>query len=421
MHSNVNREPEGLAGSIPDPDSALPPDGTFFKVPLGVAPDGSLARAQSAQEGTEYRCPGCGSPVVLRRGPVRAAHFAHKASAFCSPETALHRGVKTLVATMLRRRLTRRRAALPKILVPCLGANWHRNLGLQGQCRGKVWFHLASLAYDQVVEEGTTSEGLRPDVLVLHQGRPVLGIEVLVSHAVDRAKAARATYPWVELEAWRFPSAPKAWRPCAASHPWAGRCQRCEKADEREAIEFSEPADAEECAFELAAACFEKHGHLWLGSARRRTGPTFRWRCPWCQRKNQRCLNRASIQGMARASSLGPPILPEVLIRLAGGPELSVCFGTWRQGQGRPMILPLADAPNPQLRVRADPSHPLRTVVIGTNRPFAFLCVNCGRDCLGLLPDHREPLSWSESLDWRGGAFRWAGQEPPPACPKACL
>ena len=85
------------------------------------------------------------------------------------------------------------------------------------------------------------------------------------------------------------------------------------------------------------------------------------------------------------------------------------------------MILPLADAPNPQLRVRADPSHPLRTVVIGTNRPFAFLCVNCGRDCLGLLPDHREPLSWSESLDWRGGAFRWAGQEPPPACPKACL
>jgi hypothetical protein len=298
---------------------------------------------------------------------------------------------------MLRKRLTHRRAALPKILVPCLGADWQQEQGFLGQCRGKAWFPLASLPYDQVVEEGTTSEGLRPDVLVLHQGKPVLGIEVRVFHAVDQAKAARTTYPWVELEAWRLLHAPKAWRPCAAGHPWAGKCQRCEKADELEAIEFSKHADAEECAFELAAIRFEKHCHIWLGSPRRRTGPAVRWRCPWCQRKNQRCLNRASIEGTARGTSLGPPILPEVLIRFAGGSELSVCFGAQRHANGRPTIVPLADAPNPRLRVRPDPSHPMRTVLLGTNRPFAFQCANCGRDCLGILPDHREPLPWSES------------------------
>ena len=63
-----------------DPHTASGAMAHGFRVPLGVAPDGALARAGEALAGTGYRCPGRSGPLVLRKGEVRAAHFAHHQS-----------------------------------------------------------------------------------------------------------------------------------------------------------------------------------------------------------------------------------------------------------------------------------------------------------------------------------------------------
>jgi len=263
-----------------------------FKVPVGVSPSGELVPARKAKGEVSYRCPGCGGPLLLRKGEIRSAHFAHKPEAHCAAETALHSGVKHWIAAILRKRLGDRRVAAPKLRVPCCGIGPPMPAGVRSPCRGQAWFPLQDLEFDQVELEATTPEGLRPDVLLLLQGTPALGIEVLVTHAVDAAKAAKASYPWVEVDAMQVVGAPRAWKPCQQSHPWTGLCRACQWAEEVSSVAFSEADDPMECVAELSAALFERHLNRWLASRANRTRPALVWRCPWCRKRNLRLLGR---------------------------------------------------------------------------------------------------------------------------------
>jgi hypothetical protein len=63
-----------------------------------VASSGTLrVDADVAERGVSYHCPGCHSPVMLRRGAVKVAHFAHKSLSNCgyaSGETTVHMTAK---------------------------------------------------------------------------------------------------------------------------------------------------------------------------------------------------------------------------------------------------------------------------------------------------------------------------------------
>ncbi len=74
------------------------------RVTIGLTPPDELRRLSNARLLT---CPGCGSPVILHAGSVRAHHFAHLPGAVCSapqtePETEEHRAGKLLLAQWLR-------------------------------------------------------------------------------------------------------------------------------------------------------------------------------------------------------------------------------------------------------------------------------------------------------------------------------
>ena len=74
------------------------------RVTIGLTPPDELRRLSNARLLT---CPGCGSPVILHAGSVRAHHFAHLPGAICSapqsePETEEHRAGKLLLAQWLR-------------------------------------------------------------------------------------------------------------------------------------------------------------------------------------------------------------------------------------------------------------------------------------------------------------------------------
>lgn len=77
------------------------------RVTIGLDAPEALRQLSDARALT---CPGCGAPVVLRAGSVRAHHFAHLPGAVCSlpqtePETEEHRAGKLLIARWLRERL----------------------------------------------------------------------------------------------------------------------------------------------------------------------------------------------------------------------------------------------------------------------------------------------------------------------------
>jgi hypothetical protein len=104
-----------------------------------------------------------------------------------------------------------------------------------------------------------------------------------------------------------------------------------------------------------------------------------------------------------RATSLGPPILPELILHLASGAQVSITFG-FPGNPKRPMaVVPLRPSSTPAIRASPDPKRPVRLALNRTNRPMAFLCRQCGRDCLGILPSPSAPLPGWESHDLQGG------------------
>jgi hypothetical protein len=259
--------------------------------------------------------------------------------------------------------------------------------------------HISGLSFDEVAVERETAEGLRPDVLLLHRGHPVLGIEVLVTHAVGAAKAARTTHPWLELDARQVLAAPSAWKPVGHDHPWTGSCPQCAWADRVCLFEGSEHLDPGVFVLAFSASTFEARIRQWLESGRRTTKPGVCWRCPWCRENQWRPLEREAVLGVHRATSLGPPILPEVILHLASGAQVSITFSFPRNPKCPRAIVPLRPSTIPALRASHDPKRPVRLALNGTNRPMAFLCRRCGRDCLGILPSPSAPLPGWESLD----------------------
>ena len=385
------------------PEAPLKPfegegESNAFKVPAGEAPDGRLVPAKRARTGVDYRCPGCATPLILRQGEVRSPHFAHKAHGFCSPETALHQGVKRWVARMLQRCLRGVRLGVPRVRVDCEGDRRGQELGLSVRCPGDAWLPLAEVAFDEVALERTTPDGLRPDVLLLHQGQPVLGIEVLVTHAVDAPKAERSSYPWLEMEAMQVLRSPTAWKPRQQNLPWTGVCRACTWANRLLETRPQACDDLGEYVAQLASAFFAEQIRTLVETGSRRVKPAVQWRCPWCRKQNKRLLQLAELADAGAGSSLVPPCDPEVLLATRTGATISITFGFPRD-PGRPRrIVPLNAFPGPALRVTPDPKYPHHLALNGTNRPLAFTCQRCWRDCLGNLPSPLTPVPWVEEV-----------------------
>ncbi len=157
-------------------------------VPVARSEDGTLVRPQDADEDGDYRCPGCGATVVLRRGAHRRPHFAHRHES-CAPDSALHRSAKARILEVIRE-WKAGEGPRPSISRPC------PRFG----CEGGVVQDLP----DDVTHAGSEvrlPSGLVGDVVLYRQDEPAVVIELLVKSRVTPEKAARFRLPWVELRA----------------------------------------------------------------------------------------------------------------------------------------------------------------------------------------------------------------------------
>lgn len=182
-----------------------------FRVPLGLDAEGSLVDPGRATRGEVYCCPGCSSRLVLRKGSKVRHHFAHKASADCSGESALHQTAKLLVADRVAN-------GSPTFILECDTCRRPFNVPFP---RDRAL--TATLEY-------RLPNGRVLDVALLHNQETQLGVEVFVSSAVDERKAGNLSIPWIELAAEEVVASPDAWR--ARQHGLQVRsCRVCRRAE----------------------------------------------------------------------------------------------------------------------------------------------------------------------------------------------
>jgi hypothetical protein len=142
---------------------------------FGEMPDGAIVHISEVASGLACgcRCPGCGAPLVARRGERLDHHFGHYGSAdgfgcTTGSETALHKFAKECLARRL------------ELVLP----GWQEAEGAGGKS-----YPGGALRIDEAVLEHRLG-GIVPDVIARRGGRDLL-VEFRVTHPCDAAKIAK--------------------------------------------------------------------------------------------------------------------------------------------------------------------------------------------------------------------------------------
>lgn len=207
-------------------------------VPVAQAADGRLVRPVDAERGVAYSCPGCGSPVRLRRGDRTRAHFAHRRDEACAPESVLHRAAKACLIQVITDWKTDA-GPRPAIARSCP----------EYGCTGGVTQDLPD-DVTHAEEEVRLAEGVIGDVVLFRGDAAAAVVEVLVSSRVGPDKGRRMPLPWIELDAEAVLDRPYWWVTVQDGlQPFA--CAACA---ERERGQTAELIDVRERAATAAAA-----------------------------------------------------------------------------------------------------------------------------------------------------------------------
>lgn len=140
---------------------------------FGLDQTGRMRGINEVEQGLACNCvcPGCGNPLVAKKGPIRMHHFAHRGvSCAIGTETALHRMAKQIVAD-------------------------ERRLIQPGQDTPTAFEHAA-------LPDEIHWPGRRPDVALWTKSM-TLHVEVTVTHRCEQEKLTeiiRAGIPTIELD-----------------------------------------------------------------------------------------------------------------------------------------------------------------------------------------------------------------------------
>lgn len=137
--------------------------------PVACDKNGFAIHIDDWERGQEVTCFGCGKDLVGRLphdGIKPTAHFAHKADAVCSGETALHEAAKAAIVH------SHGRGTLQALSWEC------------PHC--KRYWHSTDLRSLALAEEKRPCEGVVSDVLgTAATGEPRVAIEVIVTHDIE--------------------------------------------------------------------------------------------------------------------------------------------------------------------------------------------------------------------------------------------
>ncbi len=157
--------------------------------PYAIGREQRLIHAESAPRDTHYSCPRCGDKVILRRGEIKIAHFAHKAESSCTSESIAHKTAKLLICQAF----SDWKSGNGQELIVEVGCNFYEF------CHNTIRYPIRDKVTAAHIEYSIGSH--RADVLFTKGDAPVLAIEVKVSHAVDDHKAESLPVYFIEVDA----------------------------------------------------------------------------------------------------------------------------------------------------------------------------------------------------------------------------
>ncbi|MEQ6359502.1 competence protein CoiA family protein [Thermoanaerobacter thermohydrosulfuricus] len=186
-------------------------------IPYAVDKEGKLHNAKEAEKGKQYYCPSCGEKVILRKGKIRTAHFAHKANANCSEETVIHRTAKLLIQQTVQSWKKGNKKA-PVIIAECPICYNPSEVRIVEQ-----------MGIENAVLEYRVHEGYIADVALVANNKVKMIVEIKVTHAVEKKKEEKINVPFVELDGYDVINNPFTWKPSKHKLPFF-ICNNCKGA-----------------------------------------------------------------------------------------------------------------------------------------------------------------------------------------------
>ena len=156
---------------------------TNLQIPYAYTTNQLPMSPEAAKKGQNFLCPICDNEVILKRGNIRAPHFAHKPDTGCSGEGVRHKVAKQIIYLMYLR-------TIRTVMVSVTTFRRCPNCS-----QGALFSQTPK--YDDVACEINVGRH-RVDIVLLRDGKPVSGIEVRDTHPVDDAK-------WDAFEELQFP------------------------------------------------------------------------------------------------------------------------------------------------------------------------------------------------------------------------
>jgi len=220
-----------------------------LKVPYALDELDRLCSPVEAEKGKPYRCPACKQPVILKKGQIKKPHFAHKADNNCNQETIIHQTAKILIKRAVDewKSGTGKAPVLERLCEICM---FPATQPLPDKVEGAIL-------------EQRLADGSIADVALLTNGKPVVAVEIRVTHAVDDNKAARLSIPFIELEGLAVIENPYVWKSIKDSFkPFT--CEKCRDAFKK---------------FKIEAKKIANQTNIQLPKSYYRYGITNCWRC----------------------------------------------------------------------------------------------------------------------------------------------
>jgi len=188
-----------------------------FAIPAALSASGAVVEPSNGTRDDSYVCPACLEPVIFKVGEVRAPHFSHRPDTQCNPETVLHRAAKLLLDRAANAWMSGAPAPVVEQACWLCETSWPRSLTE----------FIPTI--DSVRQEVQVAEGFVLDVALGWAGSTTFGLEVLVTHEVDTAKAAGLPVPFVELDGRAILADSLHWYPLRDTLP-AFTCTACHEA-----------------------------------------------------------------------------------------------------------------------------------------------------------------------------------------------
>lgn len=189
-----------------------------LRVPFAFDSEQRLYDPEKAEKGKHYFCPACQDIVILRKGEIKTAHFAHKASETCNQETILHKTAKQRIVDVISDWKSGKIDA-PVLKRTCEICRQSKDRPLPDKVK------CAMLEYRM-------PNGFIVDVALMVENEPAAAIEIRVSHAVDENKAKLLSIPFIELDGQAVLENPTIFEPIR-DHFLSFTCGACKQAKTR--------------------------------------------------------------------------------------------------------------------------------------------------------------------------------------------